>query len=957
MMMSVLDTIRDRCSDDTVFERHYEDVLRRVVPFLGAEVAEFDHNLLEELATAPDPIACLVHLRRFLDTSFSARNIISDFTRYPALLRTFIRLTGYSSFLADLLVRDAELFRWLTTSGTLRRSIVKHEIEEEIKRARALFESRRSRDRALRRIHRRNFLRIAARDILGESDLHGTVTSLTMLAESFIDAAIEETLPDLAARFEFRPECPFVVMGLGKLGGAELNYSSDIDLICLYDNEERTSLERHQEFFSALVQDMVRFLSGHDIEGFLYRVDLRLRPEGGAGLPAISLPAAMAYYESRGSFWERQMLIKARPVAGDRGLGERFLELIRPFVYPRSNMESPGELFERIHADRRKSLSGEENVKHRRGGIRDIEFLVQALQMLHGPTNPSVRCTGTIPALDALVKEGYLSEDDGVVLRGAYTYLRKVEHLLQLERNVQTYDLPSSRSKRISFVRKLGLEDWRAFQSHMERLCEKVSVIQHRVFARGKTATGWGSFDLEGWSEKLCTLGFQHPNESCRVLRSLVEGSSGSRFSRGLRRNMENEIDGLLERMSPFPSPDSTLKELEGVLSRQDAPEAFFKFIQDRHSRDFLLSLTGGAPAVARKVSADPLVWDCIFSGQVSVTTPEDNASLFYLSNLALLSVEYFKRKISLEEYTRELARVADAVVRAVVTRVGASIRENARLPFTVLALGKLGSGELTPFSDLDLVFIYVSSEETEDGWERVVADGLIGSLRGLFEIDLRLRPEGKNAPIVVEQEKYLQYLRSRAGFWERQMLTRARFVAGPQQLCDRLQQEIDAFVYEQPVTRAHLQSLREMREKIESKSRSLLSTAFDLKSGAGGIVDIEFAAQAAQLVRASSDSRLRGVSMFDLLKALAENEKERERWMALHDAYVFYRHCINALRLFFDTSRNRLPGSDEKRKIMDAWLAAVNAPTSLERISEMKRKVRQYYEDIINFLLEEAAS
>ncbi len=420
---------------------------------------------------------------------------------------------------------------------------------------------------------------------------------------------------------------------------------------------------------------------------------------------------------------------------------------------------------------------------------------------------------------------------------------------------------------------------------------------------------------------------------------------------------MESVIDGLLERVSAYPSPDTALKELEGIVSRQDDPEAFFRYIQDHHSRDFLLSLTGGAPAVARKASTNPLVWDCVFSGRVAGTKPEDNASLYYFSYLALLTVEYFKQKIALEEYTRELARVARNVIQAALSRVCASIDKNARLPFAVLALGKLGGGELTPLSDLDIVFVYESSEEAGTGWERYVADELVDSLRDLFEIDLRLRPDGRNAPIIIERKKYVQYLETRAGFWERQMLTRARFVAGPEEMCASLQREIDTFVYNQPVTRAQLESLREMRARIESKSRGILSTTFDVKSGAGGIVDIEFAAQAAQLVRASSDSRLRGTCMFALLRLLAEKETEREIWMGLYDAYVYYRHCMNAFRLFFDTSRNRLPESDEKREILDAWLGAVGAPANLESIGKLKRDVRHYYEEILNMLLREVPS
>ena len=452
-------------------------------------------TLRQSLRQSPDPDASLNYLERFLkQTGGEDESLLPHGNRLPIVTAVF----GNSQFLAETLFRYPELLAWALDESRLYRLLSTDELRSEL----GWFPSDTGDDEAARtlaRFKRMHLLRIVIRDLFRFATLADVTEELSNLADAILQGAQEHIHQQLVRRFG-RPltqadsgpiESHFVVLALGKLGGRELNYSSDIDLMYLYTAEAETSGPVKipgREFFGQLAQRLTRMLSKITPEGSCFRVDLRLRPEGGSGELALPLSSALKYYHSRARDWELQMLIKARPVAGDRPLGNTFLAMLEPRIYQTTTDFS---LIERVAETRdriQKKLSGDRdnglNIKLSRGGIRDIEFLVQCLQRLHGGREPWVRAGGTLLSLHRLRDKGYLSPQDYSRLHGAYSYLRTLEHRLQIEHNRQTHTIPSRPEPRLILTRKMyGKSSPHAdsLGREVERHLRKVSEIYERV--------------------------------------------------------------------------------------------------------------------------------------------------------------------------------------------------------------------------------------------------------------------------------------------------------------------------------------------------------------------------------------------------------------------------------------------------------------------------------------------
>lgn len=345
---------------------------------------DFSAALLRVLKSSTDPDLALTSFLRFVGTAFGGAALFNDLLQYPAYGDLLFSLFGYSQYFADVLVREPELFRWLTSTEALTTPVTAAYLYPEIERVLEMFRRGEKRLDALKRLHRREVLRIGAQDILGSADLPSTTEQLSVLAGAVVDAALRITVDQMEESGETRPAEAFCIIGLGKFGGNELNYSSDIDIIFVYgDRPEGESPEAHA-YYNRLAERLVRNLSQHSSEGHLYRVDTRLRPNAGAGPLALSLETYLAHYESRGELWERQMLIKARPVAGDTEFGKGFLRTLEPFIYPRALSEPPAASVARIKSRIEAEVADEPNIKLMAGGIRDIEFIAQTLQLISG---------------------------------------------------------------------------------------------------------------------------------------------------------------------------------------------------------------------------------------------------------------------------------------------------------------------------------------------------------------------------------------------------------------------------------------------------------------------------------------------------------------------------------------------------------------------------------------------
>ena len=431
--------------------------------FLGSgcnyTLDEFSRVLHDRLTISPDPGMALTNFLRFSEVTVSKASLFNDLLKYPVAMEVLLKLFGYSRYLGDILVRDPELFRWLTASSVLMERQTKSGFALEIQRIEKMFKTPERRSDAFRRLYRREILRIGARDVLGSADLATVTGELSDLADSLIDASCRLVEMTLHERYGCIPATAYAVIGLGKLGGGELNYSSDIDIIFVYGEEGELAVSpvvTYHEYFNKFVEKLVQSLSQSSAEGHIYRVDTRLRPESGMGSLARSVQSYLHYYEARGELWERQMLIKGRPVAGDIAWGESFLRMLTPFIYPRSFLTQPTESIARIKSRIEKSVDGEDNIKLQAGGIRDIEFTVQALQLLNGGRNENVRSCNTLQSIGLLTDHHLLSVEEGSVLREAYIFFRTLEHRLQAVLNTQTHSIPADLHEQTALAKRMG---------------------------------------------------------------------------------------------------------------------------------------------------------------------------------------------------------------------------------------------------------------------------------------------------------------------------------------------------------------------------------------------------------------------------------------------------------------------------------------------------------------------
>ena len=464
------------------FERvHFRDLgaaERALSALFGADRKSLAENLAAALEESPDADLALVRLDRYLEASRTPKLNLDLMSAAPGYARLVVIILGQSHFLTDIVCRNPEYMMWLWEDVALEQTRSREELVRDARAIMDMFNSFDARCEALRRFRRREILRIAARDIVA----HCPVASIADDLSNFADAACEAA--NRCAQLELEPrfgkpiaagsnrEAGFVALGMGKLGARELNFSSDIDLVFLFDEDGESSGGTSgrlfiSEYFHKVGELMIKVLAEQTEEGAIFRVDMRLRPHGRMGPLAVDIESAIRYYESEGQAWERQALIKARPVAGDLALGARFVERTRPFVFPKYFDD---ETLEDIQNGKRQmeaqiALRGETEieVKLGRGGIRDIEFTVQMLQLLNGGRVPELRVAATLRAIGALGAQHLLKPLDAQALASNYVFLRQVEHRLQIEGSQQRHCLPSDPDERDAFARRLGYASGASF--------------------------------------------------------------------------------------------------------------------------------------------------------------------------------------------------------------------------------------------------------------------------------------------------------------------------------------------------------------------------------------------------------------------------------------------------------------------------------------------------------------
>ena len=915
-----------RCEDAPRCARLYRGILVRAALTIERGAVTMEALLGAALQRVPDPERALVHLDRFLEASMSPSGLLEHFLRAPKLLEDFLTLVSASQWLADTLVRDAGLFRWLMASELLERSPSGPALREAARAALRRFERPDLRINALRRFQRRELLRITAADLLGRKAFPQVVAELSGLADAVLSCVFDEAVETVQRRRGAALHARIAVLALGKLGGGELNYSSDIDLMVVYESMENDPTASHDASVM-VVKEMLRMLTEHSAEGALYRTDLRLRPDGAAGALALSVDASMTYYERRGALWERQMLLRARACAGDMELGVEVLRRLEPFVYPRTTLRPPSEMLADVHARLAERWKADRDVKHMRGGIRHIGFSLKALQMLHAK-NAAVRTPSTMASIDAFGMQGLLTPEEQALLGDAYVFLRRVEHAIQVERFEQSHALPEEAPalRRIAWV--LGHDDADRFARRLARTRAAVTRICEEMLG----AHAREEDDLAVLPEPLAA------EERARtVIHDLLFGRSSAPRSTGERHRLRALLPQLLGEIAAAPLPMSALRGIEQFTHTAGASGGL-AYLEHPGARRLLLQLATLAPAALRALERDPLALELVFSGWEEVRLETARLQLV-ASTSALASL--LLGDSGMREYGVTLTRIADTALRRVLGR-----RHDGSFPFAVLAMGKYGSGELIPGSDLDVILFYESDDPVQQEQAQRLARDIVTDMRGgavppLYEVDARLRPEGRSAPLAVSVSAWERYLDERASLWERQSLLRARIAAGDEELGARIVRIIETQRTARPFSGGDIEAVKSMRLRMEPENRFRQADFIDVKKSAGGLVDAEFAAQVMQL----ADPRLRAQGTEDVLEEAASlHPAIAAAARRLRAQYAFLRRLQLFLRLLLDTPSNLLPAEASSRGQLAAAMRLDDAETLLERLRDGMAETRRYF-------------
>lgn len=819
---------------------------------------------------------------------------------------------------------------------------------------------------ALRRGRAEASLLIGLADIGGVWDAGQVIEALSRVAEAAIRAALRSALRDAheAGRLVLPdPKNPengsgLFVLGMGKLGAGELNYSSDVDLIVFYDPEIIRPAEGEEPttLFVRVVQTMAKLLQERTADGYVARVDLRLRPDPGSTPVALSRDAALSYYESVGQNWERAAMIKARVVAGDQAAGEAFLSELRPFVWRRSldhaAIADIHAMKRQIHAHKGHGAIAVDghNLKLGRGGIREIEFFVQTQQLVAGGRNPVLRSRPTVETLAALAEAGWITPKARDELTEAYFFLRGLEHRIQMVEDAQTHTLPDTEDAFLRFVRFAGYESRDAFAKALTRRLRTVQRHYARLFEDAPALSSEiGSLVFTGQEDDpdtlktIAGLGYAEPSSVAATVRGWHHGRYASMRSVRARELLTELTPTLLDVFAKSGRPDAAINGLDKALEMTTGGVALLALMRAHPDvLKLLATVLGAAPRLGETLARRPRVLDALLDPAFFSHLPSreevrarvdqalsearsyedmlDRARIVGQELKTLVGLRVASGTVAADQAGFAYARVADSLVEALyeqaekeLVRVHGRVKGGAA---AVVALGRLGGEEMTASSDLDLILLYEHPEGAlETDGDRPIAPAqfyarltqrLVAALSAptaegvLYEVDFRLRPSGRAGPLATRLKAFETYQREEAETWEHMALSRARVVAGPLAFRRTVGRAIGKVLTMKRDRKKVAKDVVEMRALLDKEKGG--GGPWNLKHAPGGLVDVEFVAQALQLAFAhEKPGVLYTVTAPALDRAREQGVLDEADWDALRSAARLQADLTQTLRLALD--------------------------------------------------------
>ncbi|HSZ23955.1 MAG TPA: bifunctional [glutamate--ammonia ligase]-adenylyl-L-tyrosine phosphorylase/[glutamate--ammonia-ligase] adenylyltransferase [Candidatus Sulfotelmatobacter sp.] len=846
----------------------------------------------------------------------------------------------------------------------------------------------------LGRFMRRMMVQVAIADLLDRLSVGETAQAMSELADECIRTAL-----DLATRFlgeRARAVGRFCILAMGKLGGRELNLSSDVDLIYLHESsgspDSSQAAARLGEWFTEI------------LSARCFRIDLRLRP-GGRSAPLVTpIEGATDYYENLGEPWERAALLRARPVAGDREIGFRLRIELNHFVFRSyldfDTLRQLRAMKHQIEAELKTPAMIERNIKLGRGGIRELEFIVQALTLIYGGRDPRLRIEQTVAALEKLDSLGYLPSKRTRELADAYLFLRDVEHKLQVVAGLQTHVMPADEDGMRALAARMGFGKLQGalakFSAQLKSHRALVELQFRETLAGGnEESTRWVSASAElAWNAALDPdystrylreLDFARAEESARHLELLARGPSHAPTSPRRRELLERLGPMVMDEISRLPDPDLALMNLAEFIAAVGARTSFLALLEQHPAtRRILLRLFASSAYLSTIFIRHPDMLDTLVRSDLAATRRSPSELRDELAGLIAASPDFESKldalrafqhqeflriaiadlagDLELFDVERELTTLAETVLDEAMILARIQTQARFAIPATMrlcaIALGRLGAGEMSYNSDLDLIFVYDDRAEVAGGSREIasrITQKLIAILESrtregyAYKLDLRLRPSGNAGPLVTSLAGFREYHRQSSAVWERQALVRARVITGDRELGREVEAARQEFVYGRGLTAAEVGEIAAMRHRMEMEIGAEDKTRLNIKQGHGGLVDVEFLAQMMALSHGQLHPELRVRNTMGLLEAL-----DGLRLMSaadasvLEDDYRFLSRLENRLRIESDQPSWAIPTSAAGLRPLARRMGfedADGAARMLSELAERRNRIRRIFE------------
>lgn len=922
-----------------------DDLINKLAGFSAGALPPQDFEKLIKLFSSEIKKHYFTHssesnLLRTINGLFDKFFFLSECLRYPYYVEVLVSIASNSNYLSDILVINPEFFYLVSDSSILNSKLDKKIFEKEVEERISRYSSLDAKTHALNSLKRREILRIGLKDIFGNAEVAEITYELSILATTLTSKLFESCYQFILNKYKInKVKQEYCIISLGKLGGGELNYSSDIDIIIFYDSESKIGIRYYSEILSETIQLFLEKCASSEA-GSLYRIDLRLRPDGKSSSSCRSLQEYLDYYESRGSDWERQMLLKAGFLGGSEKLYSQFTKYIDRFIFPAVHFVSPIEQMKRLRKIIERDTE-DANIKLIPGGIRDIEFTVQALQLLNGGKDESIKTGNTFDALAKLSRAKLLTKNESKILTEAYIFYRRIEHFLQLMNNTQTHTIPESGEIAEKLSNYLGFKSLDEFKEQVNKFRKQVREIYNSIVSESVSAKDENKYFNQ--------IKFSNPQKAANDISFLREGKGltvSRKFDKSALEAFHNVESSIYDFLLNADDPDLCLSNFVRIIKQAEFPSLWYHEFTDGKFLQIFLKLCEKSQLAVDLFAEDKILRESFLSRDFLNDVSEDEIKMSRLKKILFkLTVQLTIGLVGPESASKILSQSVSKKIKLVSEEFSKKKKWNE--DYLIIVLGSTGMGTMTFASDVDLIFAVKNSNK----YQKIQNDfqDLLGKFKNElspFSVDCRLRPEGASSQLVWDFDKYTEYLNNRARIWELQSFLKTSFVSGNEKLFSKL---ISSF--QKRISKLSEDEIKKGTNDIRSKSVSSFPAEMgliDLKKNSGGLSDVEYIAQYLILSDSEPVSACIGKPIASILKELSGKSINKKVLIELADNYIFIKNLEIFNQLGFSSSSSKISTEEKKFDKLARFMKIENGKSLKIKLNSVLQFNRESYSDII---------